>query len=91
VLELARRHPVRGVPRIAEGLRRFYELLSKREDIADLVRGVARGLAAQRVRYVEMQFGPAAFRRIGMPDAAMTEAPDVGAGDALGPRLKTAR
>ena len=73
VLELARRHPDRGVPRTAEELRRFYEfrdfphfievykavsgLLSEPEDIADLVRGVARDLAAQRVRYVEMQFG----------------------------------
>jgi aminodeoxyfutalosine deaminase len=99
VLELARRHPDRGVPRTAEELRRFYEfrdfphfievykavsgLIREPEDIADLVRGVARDLAAQRVRYVEMQFGPAAFRRIGMPDAVMTEALDVSARDAL--------
>ena len=99
VLELARRHPDRGVPRSAEELRRFYEfrdfphfievykavsgLIREPEDIADLVRGVARGLAAQRVRYVEMQFGPAAFRRIGMPDAVITEALDVGTRDAL--------
>jgi aminodeoxyfutalosine deaminase len=99
VLELARRHPDRGVPRTAEELRRFYEfrdfphfievykavsgLLSEPEDIADLVRGVARDLAAQQVRYVEMQFGPFAFRRIGMPDAVMTEALDVSARDAL--------
>src|SRR5580693_7533221 len=99
VLELARRHPDRGVPRTAEELRGFYEfrdfphfievykavseLLSEPEDIADLVRGVARDLAAQRVRYAEMQFGPAAFRRIGMPDAVVTEALDVGTRDAL--------
>jgi aminodeoxyfutalosine deaminase len=99
VLELARRHPDRGVPRTAEELRRFYEfrdfphfievykavsgLLTEPEDIAELVRGVARDLAAQQVKYVEMQFGPFAFRRIGMPDAVMTEALDVSARDAL--------
>ena len=99
VLELARRHPDRGVPRTAGELRRFYEfrdfphfidvyqavsgLLTEPEDIAHLVRGVARDLAAQQVRYVEMQFCPSAFRRIGMPDAVMTEALDVSARNAL--------
>lgn len=59
VLGLARRHPGRGVPRTEEELREFYEfrdfphfidvyqavsgLLTEPEDIADLVRGVARG------------------------------------------------
>ena len=57
VLGLARRHPDRGVPTSAEGLREFYvfrdfphfidvytavsRLISEPEDIADLVRGVA--------------------------------------------------
>lgn len=99
VLRLARRHPGSGVPRTAEELRRFYEfrdfphfidvyravngLLTEPEDIADLVRGVARDLGAQNVRYVEQQFSPYAFRRSGMPAAAVTEALDVGARDAL--------
>jgi len=99
VLELARRHPDSGVPRTAGELRRFYEfrdfphfiavyravneLLTEPEDIADLVRGVARDLAAQNVRYVEQQFSPYVFRRNGMPDAVITEALDVGARDAL--------
>ena len=65
VLALARRHPDRGVPTSAEGLREFYTfrdfphfidvysavsgLLTEPEDIAELVRGTARNLAAQRV------------------------------------------
>jgi aminodeoxyfutalosine deaminase len=99
VLELARRHPDSGVPRTAEELRRFYEfrdfphfitvyravneLLTEPEDIADLVRGVARDLGEQNVGYVEQQFSPYVFRRNGMPDAVITEALDVGARDAL--------
>ncbi|HEY7264565.1 MAG TPA: adenosine deaminase [Trebonia sp.] len=99
VLELARRHPDSGVPRTAGELRRFYEfrdfphfiavyravneLLTEPEDIADLVRGVARDLSAQNVRYAEQQFSPYVFRRNGMPDAVITEALDAGARDAL--------
>lgn len=67
VLGLARRHPDRGVPTSDEALRDFYvfndfphfidvyhavsRLISEPEDIADLVRGVARDLATQNVRY----------------------------------------
>jgi aminodeoxyfutalosine deaminase len=99
VLALARRHPDRGVPTTTDGLRDFYvfrdfphfievytavsRLLTEPEDIADLVRGAARNLAAQHVRYAEFQFGPYAFQRLGMPDAAITEALDTGARDAL--------
>jgi aminodeoxyfutalosine deaminase len=99
VLELARRHPDRGVPVSEEGLREFYTfrdfphfidvytavsgLVREPEDLADLVRGAARGLAAQNVRYAEFQFGPYAFQRIGMPDAVITEALDAGARAAL--------
>jgi len=99
VLELARRHPDGEVPTTEEELRKFYEfrdfahfidvyqavsgLITEPEDIADLVRGVARDLAAQNVRYAEMQFGPYPFRRRGMPDAAVTEALDAGTRDAL--------
>src|SRR5258707_10451768 len=69
VLELARRHPDRGVPASEEKLRDFYTfrdfphfidiyqavsgLLTEPEYLADLVRGVARTLAAQGVRYAE--------------------------------------
>src|SRR5487761_316137 len=99
VLSLARRHPDRGVPASEEGLREFYvfrdfphfidvyqavsRLISEPEDNADLVRGVAANLAAQNVRYAEFQFGPYAFQRIGMPDAVITEALDIGARYAL--------
>ena len=98
VLELARRHPGRGVPASAEGLREFYSfrdfphfidvyqavsaLLTEPEDIAELVRGVARSLARQNVRYAEFQFAPYAFQRQGMPDPAITAALDAGARDA---------
>jgi aminodeoxyfutalosine deaminase len=99
VLGLARRHPDRGVPTSEEGLREFYvfrdfphfidvytavsRLISEPEDIADLVRGVAANLAAQNVRYAEFQFGPYAFQRIGMSDAVITEALDLGSRYAL--------
>jgi aminodeoxyfutalosine deaminase len=99
VLTLAGRHLDRGVPASEAGLREFYSfrdfphfidvytavsrLLSEPEDIADLVRGVARNLARQNVRYAEIQFGPYAFQRQGMPDAVITEALDAGARDAL--------
>jgi aminodeoxyfutalosine deaminase len=99
VLELARRHPDGAVPRTAEELREFYAfrdfphfievyqavsaLLTEPEDIADLVRGVARDLAAQNVRYVELQVAPYPFLRRGMPPAVITEALNAGARDAL--------
>jgi aminodeoxyfutalosine deaminase len=99
VLELARRHPDRGVPTSAEGLREFYvfsdfphfldvyrmvgRLISEPEDIAELVRGVGRELAAQRVRYVELQVSPYPFQGSGMPDAVISEALSVGARDVL--------
>jgi aminodeoxyfutalosine deaminase len=98
VLDLARRHPGRGVPSSAQELREFYAfrdfphfidvyqavsgLLTEPEDIADLVRGVARSLARQNVRYAEFQFAPYAFQRQGMPDPVITAALDAGARDA---------
>jgi len=88
-----------GVPRTEEGLREFYTfrdfphfidvytavraLLTEPEDIADLVRGVARNLAAQNVRYVEFQDAPIELQRNGMSQAVITEALDIGARDAL--------
>lgn len=99
VLSLARRHPEVGVPTSEEGLREFYvfsdfphfldvyqvvsRLLSEPEDIAELVRGIGRDLAAQNVRYVELQAAPYPFQRLGMPDAVISEALSIGARDAL--------
>ncbi len=99
VLQLARRHPDGPLPRTEDELWEFYEfrdfahfievykavseLLTEPEDIADLVRGVARDLAAQNVRYVELQAAPYPFRRAGMPPAVITEALDAGARDTL--------
>lgn len=87
------------MPRTEQELREFYAfrdfphfidvytavrgLLTEPEDIADLVRGVARDLAAQNIRYVEFQDAPVPLRRNGMPPAVITEALDVGARDAL--------
>ena len=99
VLALARRHPDRGVPTSEDGLREFYSfrdfphfisvyqavsrLLSEPEDIADLVRGIGRDLAAQNVRYVELQAAPYPWQRLGLPDAVISEALSAGARDAL--------
>jgi aminodeoxyfutalosine deaminase len=99
VLGLARRHPDRGVPVSADGLREFYafrdfphfidvygavsRLVSEPEDIADLVRGIGRDLAGQNVRYVELQSAVYPFQRAGMPDAVIREALDAGARGAL--------
>jgi aminodeoxyfutalosine deaminase len=99
VLSLARRHPEAGVPTTEEGLREFYvfsdfphfldvyrvvsRLLSEPEDIADLVRGIGRDLAAQGVRYVELQVSPYPFQGLGMPDSVISEALSVGARDVL--------
>ncbi|HEY6495317.1 MAG TPA: adenosine deaminase [Trebonia sp.] len=99
VLSLARRHPERGVPTTEEGLREFYvfsdfphfldvyrtvsRLISEPEDIAELVRGIGRDLAAQNVRYVELQVSLYSFQWSGIPDMVISEALSVGARDAL--------
>jgi len=99
VLALARRHPEVGVPTTAAELREFYifsdfphfldvyrivsRLLRTPEDIAELVRGIGRDLAAQNVRYVELQAAPYPFQGSGMPDAVISEALSSGARDAL--------
>jgi aminodeoxyfutalosine deaminase len=98
VLELARRHPGRGVPADEEELREFYQfrdfahfidvyetvsgLLTEPEDITTLVGGIARELAAQNVRYAEIQAAPYPFQNLGMPDPVIREALDAGARDA---------
>ncbi|MGH3359488.1 MAG: adenosine deaminase family protein, partial [Nocardioidaceae bacterium] len=74
VLELAHRHPDRGVPTEEGALRRFYEfrdfahfidvyiavnsLVRTAADVELLVVGVARDLATQNVRYAELTVTP---------------------------------
>jgi aminodeoxyfutalosine deaminase len=96
VLELARRHTGHQVPTDEEALRKFYAfrdfphfaevyfavngLVREPEDVAALVAGAARDLAAQNVRYVELTVTP--FSHVvamGMPMKAVTEALDVAA------------
>lgn len=95
VLELARRHPGSGVPATEEELRRFYTfrdfphfarvyravnaLVREPEDVATLVLGLARDLAPQGARYVELQVTPYAHHIVGMPAREVTEALDLAA------------
>lgn len=100
VAELARRHPGSSVPRSPEALREFYtfrdfphfaavyravsDLITEQEDIESLVRGVARDMAAQNVRYAEIQVSPWYFTHgSGIPRDAVTEAIDAGTRAAL--------
>ena len=92
VLQLARRHPSAGIPVSAEALRAYYSfrdfphfieiytavtrLLTGPEDIADLIRGVARVLAGQRCgsrwrprRRARSASGSAGSRPAGRPTA----------------------
>jgi aminodeoxyfutalosine deaminase len=98
VLGLAARYPDSPVPRTEAGLRAFYEfrdfphfidvyhtvsgLLREPEDVADMVRGIARDLAAQNVRYAELTVTPYGFVQHGLPPAAVTEALDIAAREA---------
>ncbi|RCG29831.1 adenosine deaminase [Sphaerisporangium album] len=100
VLELTRRHPGGPVPTTEEELRRFYDfrdfrhfaqiyegvnaLVREPEDVATLVTGAARDLAAQNVRYVELTVTPYSHHRMGMPMPAVTEALDLAAREAAG-------
>ncbi|WP_084958207.1 adenosine deaminase [Thermoactinospora rubra] len=95
VLELARRHPDGGVPTNEEELRAFYTfrdfsdfarvyqrvnaLVREPEDVATLVTGLARDLAAQNGRYAELQVTPYSHWRMGLPMPAVTEALDLAA------------
>lgn len=95
VLELARRHTGHQVPTTEDGLRRFYEfrdfphfaevyfavngLVRDPEDVATLVVGMARDLAAQNTRYVELTVTPFSHVMAGMPMRAVTEALDLAA------------
>jgi aminodeoxyfutalosine deaminase len=98
VLELAERRPPGPVPRTEPELRSFYtfrdfphfatvyqavsELITEPEDVATLVLGAARDLAAQNAPYIEMTVTPYTFVRGGLPMAAITEALDVAADQA---------
>ncbi|MEV0999240.1 adenosine deaminase [Nonomuraea sp. NPDC050202] len=95
VLELSRRHPDSAVPTTEEELREFYRfvdfphfarvyravnaLVREPEDVATLVLGLARDLAPQGARYVELQVTPYAHRMVGMPMREVTEALDLAA------------
>jgi aminodeoxyfutalosine deaminase len=96
VLELARRHTGHSVPTTEEGLREFYEfrdfphfaevygavngLVREPEDVAALVVGAARDLAAQNARYVELTVTPYSHViSAGIPMPAVTEALDLAA------------
>ncbi|MGW0803702.1 adenosine deaminase [Nonomuraea sp. NPDC002799] len=95
VLELARRHPGTEVPSTEEELRRFYtfrdfphfaqvygavnRLVREPEDVATLVLGLARDLAPQGARYVELQVTPYAHHVTGLPMREVTEALDLAA------------
>ncbi|TDD10922.1 adenosine deaminase [Nonomuraea deserti] len=95
VLELSRRHPGSEVPVTEEELRRFYAfrdfphfaqvyaavnaLVREPEDVATLVLGLARDLAPQGARYVELQVTPYAHHVVGMPMREVTEALDLAA------------
>jgi len=92
VLELARRHPDGPVPTSEEELRAFYRfrdfphfaevyeavssLVRTPADVATLVLGAARDLAAQNARYVELTVTPYTHQRMGMAMPAVTEALD---------------
>ncbi|GAA4084839.1 adenosine deaminase [Nonomuraea soli] len=95
VLELAGRHPDRGVPTGERELRAFYtftdfphfarvyskvnSLVREPEDVHTLVTGLARDLAAQNGRYAELQVTPYAHWLMGLPMRAVTEALDLAA------------
>ncbi|MGH3383910.1 MAG: adenosine deaminase [Nocardioidaceae bacterium] len=90
VLELARRHPDRGVPTDEQALRAFYEftdfahfievyiavnsLIRTGGDIEALVDGIARDLAGQQVRYAEITATPDSHLLVGIEPDAVAEA-----------------
>ncbi|MPZ94588.1 MAG: adenosine deaminase [Propionibacteriales bacterium] len=90
VLELARRHPDRGVPTDEQALRAFYEftdfahfvevyiavnsLVRTGGDIEALVAGIARDLAGQQVRYAEITATPDSHLVVGIEPDAVAEA-----------------
>jgi aminodeoxyfutalosine deaminase len=90
VLELARRHPDRGVPTEEQALREFYEftdfahfidvyvtvnsLVRSGDDIVTLLLGLARDQAANNVRYAEVTVTPTSHLREGIEPDELAEA-----------------
>jgi aminodeoxyfutalosine deaminase len=90
VLELARRHPDRGVPTERDQLHAFYEftdfahfievyikvnrLVTSGADVTALLVGLARDLARNRVRYAEVTVTPAAHLMLGIEPEELAEA-----------------
>jgi aminodeoxyfutalosine deaminase len=90
VLELARRHPNRGVPTELEALRQFYEftdfahfievyikvnsLVTTGADVTALVVGLAADLARNNVRYAEVTVTPIPHLLMGIDPDELTEA-----------------
>lgn len=90
VLELARRHPDRGVPTEPEALERFYEftdfahfikvyvkvnsLVTTGADVTALVVGLAADLARNNVRYAELTVTPVGHLAMGVEPDELTEA-----------------
>lgn len=94
IVELAKKYPDAGVPADAAEVRRWYEfvdflhfidvyiavsrLVRSGEDIAALVEGSARDLAAQNVRYAEMTITPFTQLRAGIAYPEIVEGLDEG-------------
>lgn len=90
VLELARRHPERGVPTSPEALRTFYEftdfahfievyvrvnsLVRSGADVTALVLGLAADLARNNVRYAELTVTPVGHLALGIEPDELAEA-----------------
>lgn len=90
VLELARRHPDRGVPTEEAALRAYYEftdfahfidvytavnrLVRTGADVTELVLGLARDHAANNVRYAEVTVTPTSHLKSGIDPAEVAEA-----------------
>jgi aminodeoxyfutalosine deaminase len=90
VLELARRHPERGVPTDEPGLRRFYDftdfahfidvyiavnrLVTSGADVTALLVGLARDQAASNVRYSEVTVTPTAHLSAGIAPDELADA-----------------
>lgn len=90
VVELARRHPERGVPTDPDALAAFYEfrdfahfieiyqkvsaLVTTPEDVTALVTGLGRDLAASNVRYAEVTVTPYSHLLAGIEPDAVAQA-----------------
>ncbi|MBP2473616.1 aminodeoxyfutalosine deaminase [Crossiella equi] len=99
VLELSRRHPEHGIPTDREELARFYEftdfahfievivsvgrLVKTEADVVTLLKGLARDLTANKVRYAEVTVTPVNLFDAGIEDEALVRALAAGREHAL--------